>query len=149
ARSAATIANGQRQALTELRDGWRMHVAENSKAAGAEMAQRFGEGISAGIERRLATMAQAVDEATRRLGWIFVLKWSGAIAAGIALSITLGVWALLPHVDGLSTSQVQTAVMQLKPCQLERTVHVCTALDDTPQLVKSRKAEPLAVVRGM
>src|SRR5262249_49857283 len=80
ARSAKTIGEGQRQALTELRDGWRIHVADNSKAAGSEMAQKFGEGIAAGLERRLARMAEAVDRATWRFGWMSVLKWGGGIA---------------------------------------------------------------------
>jgi hypothetical protein len=149
ARSAKSIGDGQRQALTELRDGWRIHVADNSRAAGAELAQKFGEGIAAGLERRLATMTCSVDQATRRLGWISALKWVGGIAAGIALSIPIGVWALIPSVDGMSMAQVRIAMTRLKPCRVGDASHVCIVLDSKPKLTKEPDDETLAVIRGM
>src|SRR2546429_9889573 len=40
-RQANAIADAQRQAFTEVREGWRLHVAENSRAAGEEIARAF------------------------------------------------------------------------------------------------------------
>jgi hypothetical protein len=41
--TAQGIAGTQRQAVQQLRRGWQLHVVENSRAAGAEMARTFGD----------------------------------------------------------------------------------------------------------
>lgn len=146
---AGATTSAQRQALKELRDGWQMHVEENSKSAGAELALTFGEEIAAGLEKKLVGMTEAVERATRRFEWMTTLKWAAGIAVAIVFTIALGVNAFTPQVDGLSDAKVRIALGQLTPCLIGTEHHTCVALDDKPILVKVRSDRTLAVVRGM
>jgi hypothetical protein len=108
ARSAQDTADSQHQAIVELRAGWQMHVAENSKAAGAEMAKSFGKEIASGLQQRLEQLGTSVERATGRFEWMAALKWGlgGAAVATIALLVTLSIFvkAIAPEAEGLSTS---------------------------------------------
>jgi len=148
-RQARAIAEAQRQAIAELRGEWRLHVAENSKAAGAEMAVSFGEEIAAGLERKLVTMTQEVERATGRFEWVTALKWSGGVAVGIVLTIGLGVWALLPNVPGVSPLRVRVAMSQIGPCQIGEEQHVCMLLENPPRFTKGPDGKTVIVVRGL
>jgi hypothetical protein len=153
ARQARFLTEAQRQAIEELRGGWQMHVAENSKAAGAEMARSFGREIAAGIEQRLVNLGDAVDRVTRRFQWVTALKWGAALALATALTIALGVWALIPSVDGLTMLQVREAMAQLAPCHIgqepHQEPHVCIMFDDKPHISAGVHGEGLVVVHGM
>ena len=148
-RAARATANDQRYALTELRDSWRLHVAENSKAAGREQARAFGEEITTGLAQRVADMATVVERATARLGWLSALKWSAGIAAGIALTIAIGVWSLVPSANGLSTLQVRAAMAQLVPCQIGMQIHVCVTVDETQRVGKVSKGVGVVLVNTL
>ena len=148
-RAAQASANAQRQALTELREGWRLHVAENSKAAGREHAHAFGEEIAAGLTHRLSALAATVERATARLGWLSALKWSAGIAAGIALTIAIGVWSLVPSVEGLNSLQVRAAMAQLVPCQIGVQIHVCVTVDETQRVGKASKGVGVVLVNTL
>jgi hypothetical protein len=141
---AEETASDQRAALDMLRENWWFNIEENAKASGAEMALTFGEKITEGLEQRLTRLTEDVERATRRFGWISALKWGTGIAFGIALSIAIGVWALVPSVEGLSHPQVRAAMARIVRCQVGKELHVCVQLDQKPVV-----AEGVAVVRGM
>ena len=154
ARSAQDTADSQRQAIAELRAGWQMHVAENSKAAGAEMAKTFGKEIASGLQQRLEQLGTSVERATRRFEWMAALKWGLGLAAVAiilaALSMNLLVRAILPEADGLSPMQVHAAMTRLMACQVDKAEHVCVAVEDNPRVVaRGAHGENLALVRGM
>jgi len=152
-RQARAIAEAQRQAIAELRGEWRLHVAENSKAAGAEMAVSFGEEIAAGLERKLAVMTQKVEQVTGRFEWMTALKWGlgGVAVAGIMLLLVVEalLLAVVPSVDGLSDLQVRTAMTRVAPCHVGQEMHVCAAMEDKPRAVRGPNGVGLVVLRGM
>jgi hypothetical protein len=153
ARYAEDTATYQRQAIAELRSGWQMHVAENSKAAGAEMARTFGSQIAAGLQQRLENLGADVHRVTRRFEWMSALKWGlGGMAVSfvvLSLAATIMIKAIEPEVDGLTNLQVREAVARLAPCQIDRETHVCTVLDDKPRVGKGPHGEGLVVLKGM
>jgi hypothetical protein len=147
-RHAMATAEGQRRALAELRGSWQLQVAENSKAAGQEIARAFGAQIASGLQQKLEGMSIAVERATRRFGWMTALKWTGGIAIAIVLTILIGVRAFLPGVGGLQWHYVRAAAERLQPCEVGQQAHVCIATDDKPRLV-SGPDRTAVVVRGM
>jgi hypothetical protein len=154
ARSAQETADNQRQAVHELRAGWQMHVSENSKAAGAQMAKSFGNEIASGLQQRLQELGTNVERATRRFEWMSTLKWglvgAGAAALGLSLAASIVVKAIVPHADGLSGYQVHQAASRLESCQVDKVEHVCIELEPTPRVVaRGPHGENLALVRGM
>ncbi|MGH8275168.1 MAG: hypothetical protein ACRETG_06520 [Steroidobacteraceae bacterium] len=149
ARQARAIAEAQRQAIAELRGGWQLHVAENSKAAGQELARAFGEQIASGLQQRLERLGDAVERVTRRFEWATALKWGGAMAIGCVLLVLIGVWALLPSVDGLSSSQVRAAVTRLAPCHIGHERHVCIAADAGTRVGKAVDGADLVIISGL
>jgi len=148
-RQANALVDGQRRALDEVRQGWRLYVAENSREAGEEIARAFGAQIANGLKQQLQGMCGAVERATVRFGWATALKWTAGIAIGIVLTIALGVWALLPGVDGIPWPYLRAAASRLQPCEFDHMMHVCVAVDDKSGIRKSAGGEPLVVVRGM
>ena len=148
-RQAKATAEGQRQALTELRDSWRLHMAENSKAAGEEIARACGAQIASGLRQKLEVMSTAVEGATRRFDWIAGLRWAGGVAIAIVLTIVIGVRSFLPGVYGLQWHYVRAAAERLQFCQVEHKGHTCIATDDKPRIVNGPNGEALVVVRGM
>lgn len=84
-RQARATADVQRQALAELRENWQLQVAENSRAAGKELARTFGEQIAVGLRQQLESMSTAVERATRRVSWVSALQWAPGIALGMVL----------------------------------------------------------------
>ena len=146
---AEETADDQRQALEMLRENWWFNIEENAKASGAGMAQEFGERIGAGLEKRLKALGADVERVTRRFQWVTALKWGAGVGLGIVLVIALGVNALTPQVDGLSSQQLRAAVAELVPCQVDKERHVCVNLGDRPQFAKGSGGPPIAVVRGL
>ncbi len=146
---AEETADEQRQALEMLRENWWFNIEENAKASGAGMAQEFGERIGAGLEKRLKALGADVERVTRRFHWITALKWGVGVGLGVVLVIALGVNALTPQADGLSSQQLRAAVAELVPCQVDKERHVCIKLDDKPQLARLPGGPPIAVVRGL
>lgn len=149
ARQAKAMVDAQGRTLEEVRQGWRFHVAENSRAAGEEIARAFGVRIATGLCQKLEGMSTAVERATRRLEWTTVGKWTAGIATGVVMTIALGVWAMLPHAEGLSWSYVRAGATRLQPCEAKQEVHVCVVIDREAGMVKGVNGEALAVVRGM
>jgi hypothetical protein len=147
--AAGKVAGVQKQVVQELRDGWKMHVAENSKASGKEMARAFGEEITTGLQQGLKTLTYEVTQATHRFGWMSALTWGSGIAVGIALSIGIGVWALVPSVEGLSTLQVREAMARLAPCHVGQETHVCAAIEDKSRAGKEQNGQALAMLKGL
>src|ERR1700730_16916399 len=134
-RVATVIVAGQREAVHVLRKDWQLHVAENSRAAGEEIARAFGAQIASGLQQKLEGKSIAVERATQRFGWMTALKWTGGIAVGIVLTVLLGLWAFLPRVEGLPWHFVRAGAAQLRLCQVGQEAHVCVATDDKPRLV--------------
>jgi hypothetical protein len=148
-REARTIATAQRGALDELRQRWPLQVAENARGAGADQAKAFGEEIAAGLRQRLEELAREVERSTKRFQWSTTLKWSAGNAVGIVLTIGLGVWALVPSVEGLSTLQVRAAMSRLAVCHIDQETHACILADDKLRVGKGANGEGLVVLRGM
>jgi len=146
---AEETADDQRQALEMLRENWWFNIEENAKASGAGMAREFGEKIAAGLEQRLKALSADVESVTRRFQWVTALKWGAGVGAAIIFIIALGVNALTPQADGLSSQQLQAAVAELVPCQVDKVRHVCVKVDDKPQLTQLPGGPPIAVVRGL
>jgi len=147
-----------RAAQEELRRGWQLHVAENSKAAGSEMARRFGEEIAKGLEKRLAELTRDAEIATRRLTWESTLTWVVGLVIAIPLSINIGIRAFMPTIDemslpGLSVSQTHDVVSRITLCWPRHTdildQHVCVMTDDPPKVTRAPHDEAAVVVRGM
>lgn len=145
---AEETADGQRQALTMLRENWWSNIEQNARASGAGMAHEFGEKIAVGLEKRLKALSADVEGVTRRFQRVTALKWGAGVGVGIAFVIALGVNALTPQADGLSSQQLQAAVAELVPCQVDKERHVCVKLDDKPHLSRLPGGVPLGVVRG-
>lgn len=148
ARQARATAEAQRQAVAELRSGWQLHVAENSKAAGEEMAKRFGEQLTAGLTGKLATTAAAVETLLKRFEWRTDLRWVAGIALGIIVTILIGVSALTPGIRGLSSDQATTAMAAIAPCIVQERAHVCVAVE-ADKVVKGPSGVTLAAIKGM
>ena len=142
-------ADEQRQALEMLRENWWFNIEQNAKASGAGMAQEFGEKIAEGLEKRLKVLGGRVDRVVKQFHWVTALKWGAGVAVAIVVLVALGVNALTPQADGLSGKELQAAVAELVPCQVEKERHVCVRLDDEPRLSKLEGGTPIAVVRGL
>jgi hypothetical protein len=147
-RQAKATADAQHRALEEVRNGWRLHVATDSKAAGEEIARAFGVQIASGLQQTLEGLSITVERATQRFGWVTALKWTGGIAIGIVLTVLLGLWAFLPPVEGLPWHYVRAAATELRLCHVGQVAHVCVATDDKPRMVNGPDGEAV-VVRGM
>ncbi|HVA41014.1 MAG TPA: hypothetical protein VNF49_10140 [Candidatus Binataceae bacterium] len=152
-RHAQQSSEALRAAQEELRGTWQLHVAENAKAAGAEMARTFGHEIAAGLRQRLEKLGDAVDRVTRRFEWVSALKWGlgGVFVAILALSLAAGVLirTVAPSVDGLSDQQVRLAITRLASCRVGEERHVCAAIDDKLHAGKGPSGNALVVLSGM
>lgn len=155
---ARDISDMARAAQEDLRRGWQLHVAENSKAAGSEMARKFGQEIAKGLEARLSELTQQAEIATRRLTWRSTLTWALGLAIGIPLTINLGIRAFMPTADemsipGLSVSQTHDVVSRITLCWPQRNdirdEHVCVMTHDPPRVTRAPHEETTVVVRGM
>jgi hypothetical protein len=148
-RQAKNMTASQEQAITELRAGWRMHVTEDSRAAGGEIARAFGVQIAGGLRQQLEALGAMVQRATERFAWVSVLKWTPGIALAIVLMTALGIFTLLPRVPGLSWQDLRVAAETLQPCEVDRKVHVCIAIDPRVRWAKNTSGETIVVVQGM
>jgi hypothetical protein len=155
---AKQAGEAMRAAQEELRQKWQLHVAENSKAAGREIARAFGAEIAVGLETRLAELTRAAEIATRRLTWKNTLSWALGLAIAIPLTIMLGLSAFMPRpadpsVPGLTADQAHAVLSRIMPCFPQRydvqDVHVCVATDDPPRLTRGPHEEAVVIVRGM
>jgi mevalonate kinase len=153
ARKAEATVNFQRNAVQDLREGWPMHVAENSKAAGAEMAKTFGKEIASGLQQRLEQLGASVERVTARFEWTTGLKWglgsAAAMTIAVLVALSIFVKAIEPEARGLSPSEVRQAMARLTPCQVDKAEHVCIALEDNRVVAHGQHGEGYAIVRGM
>lgn len=90
-----------------------------------------------------------IEQNAKASGAGMAQEFGEKIAAGIVIIVALGVNALTPRADGLSGKELQAAVAELVPCQVEKERHVCVRLDDKPRLSKLEGGTPIAVVRGL
>ena len=148
-RQSKVITASQEQAITELREGWRMHVAENSRAAGEEIARAFGAQIAGSLRQQLEALGAKVQRATGRFAWVSVLKWTPGIGLAIVLMTALGIFTLLPRVPGLPWHDLQVAAERLQPCEVDRKVHICIAIDSRAHWGQNAHGETIVVVQGM
>jgi hypothetical protein len=148
ARQGRAIAEAQRDALAELRSGWQHHVAENSKAAGAEMARTFGHQMAEGLRQQLDRLGADVDRVARRFEWVTALKWGAGIGVGIVLTIALGVSSLMPSAHGLSDSQVRAVMTAIAPCSVQKEAHLCVAIEPE-KVIRGQDGITLAVIKAL
>ncbi|MGH8227243.1 MAG: hypothetical protein ACREU3_04940 [Steroidobacteraceae bacterium] len=155
---ARQAGEAMRATQEELRRNWQMHVAENSKAAGREIARAFGAEIAAGLEGRIAKLAGEVERVTHRLTGKIALRWTLGLAIAIPLMILLGLNAFMPRppdrsIPGLTTDQVQEVLSRITPCFPHRNdlhdAHVCVMTDDPPHLTRGPHGEAVVVAHGM
>jgi len=155
---AQEASDAVREAQEGLFRGWQAHVAENSKAAGSEMARRFGEEIAKGLENRLAELAGQVETATRRLAWKSILSWTLGIAIAIPLTVDVGIHAFMPSVEdmtipGLSVAQTHDVLTRIHLCwpdpRKQQDFHVCVVTDDPPHITRDPWEKPAVIARGM
>ena len=155
---AEEVSDAVRKAQEGLFRGWQAHVAENSKAAGGEMARKFGEEIAKGLEKRLAELAEQVEAATRRLTWKSMLSWTLGIAFAIPLTVDIGIHAFMPSVEdmtipGLSAAQTHDVLTRIGLCwpdpRKQQDFHVCVVTDDPPHITRDPWEKPAVIARGM
>jgi len=153
ARQARALTEAQRQAIDELRGGWRMHVAENSKAAGEEMALRFGQQLSQGLMQRLERLGDALERVTRRFEWTAAAKWGlvGFFGCAVVLSVAamMFISAVTPTANGLTDLQVREAVARMESCRVGQQEHTCVLVDDKVQIGVGPNGKSMLVIRGM
>lgn len=155
---AEEVSDAVRKAQEGLFRGWQAHVAENSKAAGSEMARKFGEEIAKGLEKRLAELAEQVEAATRRLTWKSMLSWTLGIAFAIPLTVDIGIHAFMASVEdmtipGLSVAQTHDVLTRIGLCwpdpRKQQDFHVCVVTDDPPHITRDPWEKPAVIARGM
>jgi hypothetical protein len=155
---AKEASDGVRKSQEDLFRGWQAHVTENSKAAGGEMARKFGEDIAKGLEKRLAELAEQVEVATRRLTWKSILSWALGIAIAIPLTVDIGIRAFMPSVEdmtipGLSVAQTHDVLTRIHLCwpdpRKQQDSHVCVVTDDPPHITRDPWEKPAVIARGM
>jgi hypothetical protein len=147
-RTGKELARQQRDLVTEIEKAWTLRIDRTAATAGAEQARVFGEGIALGLQQRLDGLASEVEEATRRFRWMSAAKWGVGIALGIPLTVAIGVWALVPKVEGVEAFEVYYAMQRLEPCKVGNEGHVCVAIDPKQKLAGPGK-EAMAVVKGL
>jgi hypothetical protein len=148
-----TLVQNQRAAIEELRGGWKLHVAENSKKAGEEMARSFGTQIAEGAVQRLEKLGDAFERVARHFEWTAAVKWGligffGSLAL-VALAAMMFINAVTPQADGLTDLQVRAAVARLGICQVGQQSHVCMLVDDKVLAGPGANGKGMVVIRGM
>jgi hypothetical protein len=148
-RFSKALVGQQRETLARIEREWQLRIDANAQRAGEDQAKAFGQSIAAGLAEQLENLTLQVEAATRRFAWATTLKWGLSIGIGIALAVVVGVWTLLPTVDGLSPLQVRDAITRLSPCQVQKESHVCIRVNEKPQVTKGLEGQALVVVQGM
>jgi hypothetical protein len=113
------------------------------------MARPFGSQMAAGLKQRLEKFGDAVDERHAAV-WLGDGAEMGRRRCNRAvLIIVIGVWAILPRIEGLSCAYVHTRATRLVSCEIGQQMHVCIQINDKPQLTKAADGTAMIVVRGM
>ena len=147
-RSGQELVRQQRELVTEIERSWALKVDRNAAVAGAEQAKLFGIGITAGLLEKLQPLTARVEAATKSFRWQSAVKWGAAIGIAIPLTVAIGVWAFAPHVDGVSSFEVQYAMQRLEPCTIGKERHVCIA-SDPKRKVTSADGDARVVIQGL
>ena len=74
-------------------------------------------------------MLGEVQQTTERFEWSAALKWGLGMAGGMVLTIAVGVWALVPGAEGVSTLKMREAMSRIALCTIEKEQHVCVAVE--------------------
>ncbi|HXS29091.1 MAG TPA: hypothetical protein VN730_15640 [Steroidobacteraceae bacterium] len=155
---ARQASDAMRAMQHELSRNWQMHVAENSKAAGRDMALAFGAEIAAGLEQRLEKLAIQAERATRRLTLRAAFPWVMGLAIAIPVIIAIALSALMPRpadpsILGLTADQTHDVLSRIAICAPYKNdmgdLHVCVATDDPPRLIRDPHNKATVIVRGM
>src|SRR6185312_4798572 len=155
---ARQASDAMRAMQHELSRNWQMHVAENSKAAGRDMARAFGAEIAAGLEQRLEKLTVQAERATRRLTLRAAFPWVIGLAIAIPLIIGIALSALMPRpadpsILGLTADQTHDVLSRITLCSPHksdiREQHVCVATDDPPRLIRDPHDKAAVIARGM
>lgn len=148
ASSKAVVDSREREANRIVQE-WKTLFQDLARKAGQEQAQAFGESLSAGLRNDIAVLSKATKQATGRLQWSSILSWAVGVALAIPLTIALGVWALLPSVDGVEPWRVQIAMQWLQPCEVAGKPRLCIAVDDKPRIMPNGNGIPVVPVRSL
>jgi len=105
--------------------------------------------LSAGLRSDIDKLSRATQAATGRLQWSSIAAWAIGVALAIPLSILLGVWALLPSVEGVDPLRMRVAMSKLERCEVAGKPHLCIAIEDKAQSWPSPSGVPLTPVRGL
>jgi len=138
-----------RKDLGDIRNEWRQPFEDAARESGRAQAQAFGQSISAGLRSQLEDVTERARWALNRYHWASIATWAIGVGIAIPLTVALGVWALLPSVDGVDPLRVRVAMSKLEPCEFRGKPRLCIAVDDKPELWKGASGEPVTAVRGL
>lgn len=138
-----------RKDLGDIRAEWRQPFEDAARESGRAQAQAFGQSIGVGLRSQLEDVTERARWALNRYHWASIAMWAIGVGIAIPLTVAIGVWALLPSVDGVDPLQVRVAMSKLEPCEFRGKARVCIVVDDKPELWKGGSGEPVTAVRGL
>jgi hypothetical protein len=147
--SSKAVVDAREREGNRIVQEWKTLFQDLARKAGQEQAQAFGESLSAGLRKDISALSKATQQATGRLQWSSILSWAVGVALAIPLTIAIGVWALLPSVEGVDPLRVRVAMAFLEPCEIKGKTRVCFPVDDNPELVRRKDGRELTAVRGL
>ncbi len=147
--SSKLVVDAREREAARIVEEWKGLFQDLARKAGAAQAQAFGESLSVGLRSDIDALSRATKQATGRLWWSSIVSWAIGIALAIPLTIALGVWALLPTVEGVDPWRVQIAMQWMQPCEVAGKQRLCIAVDDKPQTVPSGHGYPLVPIRSL
>lgn len=147
--SSKAVVDAREREGNRIVQEWKTLFQDLARKAGQEQAQAFGESLSAGLRKDISALSKATQQATGRLQWSSIVSWAVGVALAIPLTIAIGVWALLPSVEGVEPWRVQIAMQRLERCEVAGKVRLCIAVDDKPLLLKGASGQPVTAVRGL
>jgi hypothetical protein len=147
--SSKAVVDAREREGNRIVQEWKTLFQDLARKAGQEQAQAFGESLSAGLRKDISALSKATQQATGRLQWSSIVSWAAGVALAIPLTIAIGVWALLPSVEGVEPWRVQIAMQRLERCEVAGKARLCIAVDDKPSLLKGPSGQPVTAVRGL
>lgn len=138
-----------RKDLGDIRAEWRQPFEDAARASGRAQAQAFGHEIGLGLSSQLEKVTERARWALNRYHWASIATWAIGVGIAIPLTVALGVWAVLPSVEGVEPWRVQIAMQRLERCEVAGKPRLCIAVDDKPSLLKGASGQPVTAVRGL
>jgi hypothetical protein len=138
-----------RQTQTEVQGRWPLEVTGAIKVSGREIAREFATELTQGVAQQVADLTDVIQTTISHFNWTNALKWSLGFALAVALSIAIGVSALLPNIPGLDPLSTRSAMARAQPCQVGDETHVCVLVEDLPRVVKGQDGRKMVVIRGL